>query len=365
MFRINEIFDPEAKVLNIDLIGKLPEKYRNQFENFFRNYEVERLEYDMKKNRRRLKKKADRVCRFCGKKRPEVTFDRTAHLIPKLIGNRFLISDFECDSCNEWFGINLENDLANFLGITRSFDPRNDKAKTPFSTPDNTLIVTEGYLDENDKELKKVIKSLDINKKHFTLDEKNKRIVLHSTKHPYTPINVYRAILKIALSVIDQSYVEDYAKAFDFLKGDPKTIIPQKGFYRCATYLCPGMTFPSPLVFLFKKKDPNSTMPTHLMNVYFLNYIYQIALPFYLPDKWMYDGKTQLQFHLAPPLIDENWGKNYGFPSQEVIDLFETEIVKNAKHDTVFQFNSAEVFRHDPNMFFPELGDQPQESQAD
>jgi len=45
-------------------------------------------------NRKNLKLKNERTCRFCGKTYPEVTFSKKAHLIPESIGNKFHLSDF-------------------------------------------------------------------------------------------------------------------------------------------------------------------------------------------------------------------------------------------------------------------------------
>ena len=41
--------------------------------------------------------KANRQCRFCEKRSPEVTFRKKAHAIPELLGNKSLITYYECD----------------------------------------------------------------------------------------------------------------------------------------------------------------------------------------------------------------------------------------------------------------------------
>ncbi|MFT6333913.1 MAG: histidinol phosphatase-like PHP family hydrolase [Halioglobus sp.] len=45
-----------------------------------------------------------RFCRFCKKSHPKVSFNDDAHNIPKSLGNRFLLSNHECDNCNKLFG---------------------------------------------------------------------------------------------------------------------------------------------------------------------------------------------------------------------------------------------------------------------
>lgn len=42
-------------------------------------------------------------CRFCGRKYPDVKFNKVAHAISHMVENRYLKSDYECDECNEIF----------------------------------------------------------------------------------------------------------------------------------------------------------------------------------------------------------------------------------------------------------------------
>jgi hypothetical protein len=125
--------------------------------------------------------------------------------------------------------------------------------------------------------------------------------------------------------------------------------VSENNLYKVASYYCPGMPFPSPLILLFRKKNNDHLAPTHLVNIYFLNYIYQIALPFNLSDQWMYDGIKNVTFHLAPPLIDQKWAEVYGFPTQHILDFAKNEIVKNEQQETFFTFDKSHVFQNEEN----------------
>lgn len=70
---------------------------------FFENYEIENIFIPPDKVVKNLKKRPDRVCRYCGLNATQATFKKEAHIIPHLMGNRYLVSDFECDKCNELF----------------------------------------------------------------------------------------------------------------------------------------------------------------------------------------------------------------------------------------------------------------------
>lgn len=68
-----------------------------------------------------LGNKIQRVCRFCGKNKNEVSFKKKAHVIPEGIGNKKLFSLSECDSCNSFYGNTIENDLNNLLSPYKLF----------------------------------------------------------------------------------------------------------------------------------------------------------------------------------------------------------------------------------------------------
>jgi len=38
-------------------------------------------------------------CRFCGGKPPKRTFDKRAHAVSELLGNKIMVSLYECDDC--------------------------------------------------------------------------------------------------------------------------------------------------------------------------------------------------------------------------------------------------------------------------
>ena len=59
-----------------------------------------------------------RRCRVCGRGSEEATFDKDAHVIPRALGNRVLLTYEECDECNAQ-GSDLERHLALMLSDAR------------------------------------------------------------------------------------------------------------------------------------------------------------------------------------------------------------------------------------------------------
>lgn len=58
--------------------------------------------------------KENRVCRFCGRTKPEVQFRKDAHAVSEMLGNKTLFTAYECDTCNGDFGKGIEQDLGNW-----------------------------------------------------------------------------------------------------------------------------------------------------------------------------------------------------------------------------------------------------------
>ena len=95
------------------------------------NYDViadHRLRDDQKEF---IGQKANRRCRYCGAAGP---FEMEAHAVPELIGNRAIISNEECDSCNQLFARNLEDHLGKMLNGVRTLSGITGKKGVPTLT---------------------------------------------------------------------------------------------------------------------------------------------------------------------------------------------------------------------------------------
>lgn len=57
--------------------------------------------------------KRERKCIFCGNENAK--FTTVAHTVSENIGNKSLISHFECDECNQSFDKMFEDDLGKYI----------------------------------------------------------------------------------------------------------------------------------------------------------------------------------------------------------------------------------------------------------
>lgn len=119
-----------------------------------------------------------------------------------------------------------------------------------------------------------------------------------------SPLNVYKALLKMALSVIPQKHVNDYKYAMEYIISNKKDDL-YSGFAMMTQYDMPfNFQLGSPTVMLFRKRDPNSHLFTHLFVLYALNSIFQIYIPFNIKDRRLFiPDAAPVDALWCPPLL--------------------------------------------------------------
>lgn len=317
------------------------DKYQTDFNKLYEAYDLISLRNEDARNIYPLKHKKDRKCRFCNKKSGEVTFKKIAHLVPEALGNKRMRSDFECDQCNEHFGI-YEDQFCKFLGISRTIGRVKGKNGIPkYKSPDHKLIIRPGDMPVPNKNAGVIIESNVEKNEHFIFDQANSKFIIRAPRQPYTPFQVYKAILKIGLSLIPDEATIDYDDAFHLLLGKAKEM-KENPFYRVNLYVHPGPSYPSPLVLLLKKKSPNMNVPTHIFCLLFQNHMYQMYLPYNQKDMWMYDGRQEILFLKVPPFIDKHFALKYGTPMEHCLNLSSMKVISGEVQELTLSYDTAE-----------------------
>jgi hypothetical protein len=72
-------------------------------QSFLAAYAVDRVMIPPDEAIRKFIQRDQRTCRFCGKHHDASIFQKDAHIIPHFMGNKYLVSNFECDDCNSSF----------------------------------------------------------------------------------------------------------------------------------------------------------------------------------------------------------------------------------------------------------------------
>ena len=333
-----------------EFFGNAIDAYADIFNRFFSFYDLKELICCDEFHIRKPKPRKLRVCRFCGTTyNKDEKFRSDAHLIPGLLGNKFLYSDFECDKCNFLFG-KYESNLADFLGAIRAMNVSNARTGTvKFKSPDKSFIVMkdkEAPLDQP----KLRIESHELQNDHFTLDAKKNKVTFHTKRASYIPHQVFKSLLKIGLSVLPEEDIADYEIALAMLRSQKKNEETDNPLYKLNMYQHKGPPFPIPMALVFEKKDKQALVPMHIVAIMFYNYTYQLILPFNKQDSWMYNGKT-ITVPNMPPFIDKHFEKKFGPIKENHMNFNLDELKKGEKHDITYSFDSYTDTR------FPDIED--------
>lgn len=132
------------------------------------------------------------------------------------------------------------------------------------------------------------------------LDKKNK-IIHFKGKRTYTPVNVYKCLLKMALTVMPDSELPEITNAMDFLM-DRKNIKGQLLVgYRQYGGISP---FPTPVTMLFKRKDErvDENVPLYMFLLAYGNFAFQFQIPFCPADRFLFGKGISMPY--IPTMAD-------------------------------------------------------------
>ncbi len=174
-----------------ELFNKLLDRLSN-------NYSLKTIFHLNTDDRIELGDKINRKCRFCGKQKPEVKFKQKAHAIPELIGNKTLISMYECDNCNAHF-CKIETHFANYMSLFHTlaqvWGKRGIPAYKPSSLEKSHIKIADTGLHieqyENDPKL-------------FEIDKNTNTLKCRGVRS-YIPAIVHKCLIKMALSIMPGS----------------------------------------------------------------------------------------------------------------------------------------------------------------
>lgn len=218
--------------------------------------------------------KSCRVCRFCGRKPPEVTFKKVAHAIPESLGNKSIESAYECDTCNEEFGKGIENDLGNWSKPMRTLARIRGKSGVPTIKKGGDGL---GWRIEFDQGILNITayESDPI----FEVNEEKNQVTFKLRRDTYTPVAVLKALMKIGLTLMPDSEV----KNFQHLMAWVRSIDHSKPFAEQCPVIYTFQPGPMPndlIVALVLRRKPHVTdFPYAFLVLGFGNEVFQVQLP--------------------------------------------------------------------------------------
>jgi hypothetical protein len=275
--------------------------------------------------------KTNRMCRFCGNTKPEVTFRKDAHALPESIGNKSLLTYYECDSCNHAFGVGCENDFGNWSLPMRTMARIRGKTGIPTvklgpngiwrieEHPDGlslSLAETEGfYEDDTDRNVLKI----------------------HLRRAQYRPVMVVKALFKMALSVMPEEEMPNFQHTLASIR--PGTALaPMKGpvpfFY---TFIGGPIASDRITVAVLTRKEDDSVLPYCFFILMYGNEMLQIAVPSFEKDHYHF-GKM-MDIKRFPSFRDEG-GAAPGQTTWRVLPFQTAEFVKDDTFTMEFAYQA-------------------------
>ena len=160
-------------------------------------------------NRTEIGDRENQVCRFCRKSKPEVSFRSDAHAIPESLGNKTLFTNYECDSCNQFFGRGIENDFGTWSNIKRTLAGISGKKGVP-------TVKGGGWRAENENDHIKIKR--DDTAPDYVLDEGKKQFQFDIERGTYTPVAVLKTFVRIGLTLMPVEELLNFSEALDWIQ---------------------------------------------------------------------------------------------------------------------------------------------------
>lgn len=273
------------------------------------------------------------TCRFCKRSAPEVTFKQQAHAIPELLGNRQLLITNECDDCNGFFA-RAEDHLGKFLKPFRTMGMVRGKTGFPvYVTSDGSRVIPgTGNNFELHHPRNSSLLAHDPQKKEIRLNLKTER---------YIPCAVYKALVKIALSVMPEAELGHFTDAMLWItkrSHEHELMRPLIVYVTFAPGFAPYRKT-SIIVLRKRPREANQKLPACQLVLSFGN----VQLQLFVPSRLDAQGTEEHQsMDFESPIFPTP--PSFGKVSFFEWDLTSNEVSEPYLHPLKFTYQSVEEF---------------------
>ncbi len=285
-----------------------------------------------------LSEDGERLCRFCGKGQPNVSFQNLAHAIPESLGNKSLSTTYECDTCNKEFGEGIETHLGHWTKPMRYIARIKGKKRFPQLEERPGEGWTMNYSPHSGFKI-----AFYADNPVATVDENTKRLGLEIKRKPYVPLAVLKAFWKMAVTLMPQDELENFndvrrwimTKTHESIGGPIQIFV---GFH-------PGPMPPGFLgVALLMRKSPDTRYPYAFIVIRYGNETFQVPVPSAQNDAQ--GTSNPLPFFRFPDLVDPAvYGKSKFF----TLDMSSIEQMSDPVKVS-FQAESVSSTQHAPGL---------------
>jgi hypothetical protein len=273
------------------------------------------------------------LCRFCSRTKPQVTFRKEAHAVPELAGNGTLISLFECDECNDRFS-GFEDDLGKLTLLERIAGQVLGKGGVPSAR-------TGQKKSRIDVDLTGFKIEQQAGDPIAEIDYEKNTLMITIAPQSYRPLGAFKALVKIALTLINEQDLAKVPEALRWLGANDLTTnqINDGTRYTCFRTWTPGPApFANTTVLLLRRKRVDVPGPFLIFVLAFGNLSFQIVVPAPQEDRHLIG--TPLSLHAVPifPVLDM---KRVRGPTQYWTQDLSSTVPQKGSARMVFHFDSV------------------------
>ncbi len=191
-----------------------------------------------------------RVCRWCGRRMPEVSFRKKAHAISEGLGNKRIVTNTECDDCNETFGNGIENSLVAYLGWGNTFFEIRGKHGIPVFKTRNLEMRNIGEREHA------LFFRAPAGDNAFAENREIKPLVAEMP-HVIALQDLYRAMSKFALGILPDEKMAEFRETVQWVRG-LKTFA---ALPKVASLLSKHFFNPHPSISVLLSKNGDANLP--------------------------------------------------------------------------------------------------------
>ena len=288
---------------------------------------------------------ANRVCRFCRRTEPIVSFKRKAHAIPEALGNKSLFTNWECDTCNHHFGTGIENDLGAYTKPDRTFGRIPGKKKKVPSLKQHGSTDYPWRVDVDRASFR--ISDYEHDPMIDIVRERN-QIRLVVTRDAYTPLAVIKAFVRIGLTLIPPNELPHFPDALRWIMDSDHTGPGPRRIPATLTFQPGPMPNDVTVAAVLRRKQVVSNVPYAFVVLAYGNVQYQVCMPSAAKDSQLMGAPLDMpSLKMTTFVLDR---AVHGQPHTAPLDLFSTGPVRGERVPVSIHFDSIARVRPQPNQ---------------
>lgn len=312
------------------------EQFKENFARLDANYEAIAI-YHLETGITITLGEEEKCCRFCGKSEPDVTFDTITHAVPEFTGNKSLISNYECDTCNKHFS-KFETQMTRYMHLFHTMAQVHGK----HGVPKYKVNFGNSIIEIGDSSLK--VDHYEGDRELFEI-KPEKNVLTMKGVRSYVPQMVYKCLVKMALSIMPEKELPFFGKTIEWLMENPK----EKSKFHVGGLMAFMNTYPGPRPFdevsclLYRRREnAPDKVPYAIFFIAYSNFTFQIYLPICDQDA-QYKGQEVTLLGVMNPL------DYYGLvPTRKRLDLSSAEKVKEEPIEFDMTYSTLTDTRFDP-----------------